>query len=122
MLKETYQKERIIEVLLMEMERYDWSSVSDVPLNGIENSVDFRFIGGTAGPFGMKQAGHALRFDARQILMHSGINLDGSILEFDAGSTSMGSVYPHLVAIDNDPSNVKYLRRKGIKAIIGTIE
>ena len=122
MLKDIVQNESTIDDLLLEMENYEWSSVSDIPVITARNHTNPNFLNGTTWRFGMKSEGQSLRFDARQIIRHSGIVLDGSVLEFDTGSTSMGAVYPNFIAIDNDPRNVKRLRQNGIKAIIGTLE
>jgi hypothetical protein len=122
MLKETVQNGNIIDNLLLEMDNYAWSSVSRISPDRTKNYVNPTQLEGRASYFGMKAVGPSLRFDAQQIIRHSGITLDGTILEFDTGPTSIGTHYPNFIAVDNDPRNVKHLRQKGIKAIIGTIE
>ncbi len=123
MLKELSRSGDIVSELLWEMDNYHWSSISNIPQNNVETIGRLDLFGNTANCFGMKTAGSSLHFDATQIIRHSGLILDGSILEFDVGSTSkIGGIYSDYVALDNDPRIVKFLRRKGIKAIIGTIE
>ena len=122
MLKEIAPTRSIINDLLLEMENYNWASVSKIPTNRVQPRVNRNLFNGTTRRFGMKPEGQSLRFDAREIVRHAGLKLNGPILEFDTGSTSIGAAYPNYIAIDNEPGNVKCLRQKGIKAIIGTIE
>lgn len=121
MLQEKYRNGNIVNNLLLEMDEYHWSSVSEIPTNRVSNYPHLTFLDGGRS-FGFMSEGQSLRFDPRQVIRHSAINLNGSILEFDTGATSIGVAYPDFVAIDNNPVNVKHLRQKGIKAIIGTIE
>lgn len=121
MLQEKHRNGSIVNELLLEMDDYEWSSISEIPTNRANNVSHLKFLDGGRS-FGMMPEGQSLRFDARQIIKHSAINLNGSILEFDTGPTSIGVAYPDFVAIDNNPRNVKHLRQKGIRAIIGTIE
>lgn len=112
----------ILDDLLKKMDNYDWSSIEDLPKSRVKTCQDLNYFRGAAKRSGVISEGPILKFDVRNIIEHSGIKLDGSILEFDAGATSIASFYPDVIAIDNNPRNVKHLRERGIRAIIGTID
>ena len=100
--QEKYGRGKILDKLLEEMDSYDWSSVKDIPIDKAKKDEKLKYF--------------------KEIIKESGIDLDGSILEFDAGAVSIGHFYRDLIAIDSDPKNVKILRQEGIRAIIGSID
>jgi hypothetical protein len=106
----------------LQLTPHQWPSAGEIPADRAFGAARPERCGETLRAFGMKSEGPCLRFDARQIIKHSGVRLRGSILEFDVGTTSIGTAFPDFVAIDNDPGNVKHLRRMGMRAIVGTIE
>jgi hypothetical protein len=99
-----------------------WLPASDIGTRRIGNRLHRRLPVSQPPRSGVKLAGQALVCDAWEIIRHSGLNLDGSILEFDTGLRPIGACFADYVAVDNDAQNVMKLRRKGIKAIRGTIE
>ena len=87
--QERYGRGEILDKLLREADDYDWSLVEDVSIGKTEKDEKLEYF--------------------KKIIEDSGINLDGSILEFDAGAVSIGHFYPDLVAMDSDQKNVKHL-------------
>lgn len=100
--QEKYGRGEILDELLQKMDNYDWSLVKDIPADEIKKEGKLKYF--------------------KDVIEHSGMKLDGSILEFDAGPVSIGHLYKDLIAIDSDPRNVKNLRQEGIRAIIGSID
>ena len=106
----------------LEIENRTWLSASGITARKIKSRARQESPPAAPARSGVKIVDQALVFDARQIIRHAGISLDGSILEFDTGTRPIGVCYPDYVAVDNDPKNVMLLRRMGIKAVRGTIE
>ena len=106
----------------LEVDRGIWLPARKIEARKIKNRLSQWLPAANPVCFGVKSVDHALVFDARQIIRHAGLQLDGSILEFDTGARPIGAGYPDYVAVDNDPKNVQSLRRMGIKAFLGTIE
>jgi len=88
--------------LLAQMDVYDWGSVEDMPVNEDERRGRLRHF--------------------NEVIGASGMELDGSLLDLAAGTTSLAYLYPDTVAIDNDPRKTKVLRKDGVKAVIADIE
>lgn len=90
-----------LDALLQEADDYDWSGVEDIIIDESEKLRSFQ-----------------------KIVEHSRIALDGKILEFDCGPVSIGESpkYTDVIAMDSDPRNIKALRQKGIKAVIGRMD
>lgn len=100
--QEKYGRGKMLDKLLQEADNYDWSSVKDISTNKTEKEEHLRSF--------------------KEVIENSGIKLEGSILEFDAGRVSIGHLYRDVVAMDSDPKNVKHLRQEGVKTITGTID
>jgi len=84
------------------MDAYDWDSVEDVSVNEDERRERLRYFS--------------------KVISASGVSLNSSILDLASGITSLAYLYPDAVAVDNDPRNIKMLRKDGIKGVVADIE
>jgi len=92
----------MLDKLLQAADDYDWSSVKDISMSETEKEEQLRYF--------------------KKVIENSSIKLEGSILEFDAGTVSIGHLYRDVIAIERAQKNVKYLRKQGIRAVIGAIQ
>lgn len=94
-------KKKSLEILLKEMDSYDWSVVPD--WKGSEGYA--------------KMAPEIFQ----EYLTKVGLKLNGLVLDVCSGPVSFGSIYNNVVGFDLIPSYIKELRKNGIRGIIGDI-
>lgn len=95
-------KETPLDELLAEMEAYDWSSIPDLPPDREEKTERLAYI--------------------EKLLDDAGLELSGSVSDLASGATSIGYLYPDVVAVDSDPRKIKQLCRDNIRGVIASID